>query len=157
MKYSDKFYIFLQSLPLYVVLLACLAYELSVTELMLLARAVLRVQLSSRYIIYNSIFKLCIYAVMVIFLLQFLISYIRTVTSVRPDSSDGFVAAFYLVTGILIGFSSIHFLCEMKRNFGIGTFLEAKQNVLIIVITILVGFIYTAGVIIAYGIVVLQS
>jgi hypothetical protein len=149
--YSDNFYIFLQSLPLYVILLACLAYELSVTELMLLARAALRVQLSARYIIYNAIFKIYIYSVMVIFFLQFLTSYIRTVTSVKPEISDYVLAGFYLLTGTLIGISSIHFLCEMKRNFGTGTFLEAKHNVLIIVITILVGFVFTIGVMIGYG------
>lgn len=37
-----KFLLFLNTFPLYALLLACLSYELSVNELMLLARATLR-------------------------------------------------------------------------------------------------------------------
>jgi hypothetical protein len=92
-----------------------------------------------------------IYAVMIIFILQFVASYVLTIEAVKPEAADPVVAVFYFVAATLIGFSSIHFLCEMKRNFGTGTFQEAKQNVLIIVITILVGFVYTIIVMSIYG------
>lgn len=52
------------------------------------------------------------------------------------------IASLYVVTGVMIGVSSIHFLCEMKRNFGEGSFEEAKRNVLVIVITVIVCFSY---------------
>ena len=52
------------------------------------------------------------------------------------------IPVFYLITGILIGASSIHFICELKRNFGPGTVEEATNNVFIIVVTIICSFTF---------------
>ena len=149
--YTDKVFIFLQTFPLYMVLLAALSYELSITELMLLARASLRVQLSQKYVGYNRFFKMFIYVVMCCFCAQFTVSYIRVAYQSKSHISYTTLSVFYLLTGVLIDISSIHFICEMKRNFGHDVFVEAKQNVRVIFWTITVGFTYSLVVMVSYG------
>lgn len=108
-------------------------------------------QLSARYVTYTQCFKLFIYAVMLLLALQFAVSCSLTLTSKRQHFSFYALGSFYFAAGALISVSSIHFLCEARRVFGMGTFMEAKNNVLLIMITVMVGFSYTGILMMCYG------
>jgi hypothetical protein len=93
---------------------------------------------------YNIACKIVIYTAMIGILIFFIVSYfcILKMGEVKYTMHPVMIPVFYLITGILIGVSSIHFICEIKRNFGPGTFEEATNNVFIIVVTIICSFTF---------------
>jgi hypothetical protein len=88
---------------------------------------------------------------MLLLMLQFAVSCSLTLTNKRQHFSFYALGSYYFASGALISVSSIHFLCESRRVFGMGTFMEAKHNVLLIMITVMVGFAYTGILMVCYG------
>jgi len=88
---------------------------------------------------------------MLLIILQFAVSCSLTLTNKRQHFSFYALGSYYFAVGALISASSIHFLCESRRVFGMGTFMVAKHNVLLIMITVMLGFSYTGTLMICYG------
>jgi len=88
---------------------------------------------------------------MVCLMLQFTVGCSLTLINKRQHFSFYAVGSYYFASGFLISASSIHFLCESRRVFGMGAFIEAKHNVLLIMFTIIVGFAYTGTIMVCYG------